>query len=276
MDLTSSSGRHFVSDAGDGPPVVLVHGGPGLSSAYLAPWFAELERTHRVVAYDMIGCGRSDAAPSDERLEVASLVEDLDELLGALGLEDVTLVGHSFGALVAVGAAGRPASRVARLALVAPPGPIDHSSRTSALLSRASDAQLEALSSPLPLGDPETRGAELERRLRLTWPLYFARQGALVAQTGASLTFAPRACLVGRASAESYDALSAFGSLRTPTWIASGRHDWISGPSVAERWRRRRPSGTTTTVFAQSGHLPFAEEPARFLQELRRWLAGRS
>jgi pimeloyl-ACP methyl ester carboxylesterase len=255
--------------------VVLVHGGPGLSSAYLTPWFTELADTHRVVAYDMIGCGNSAAALEDERLELRALAEDLEALLRELSLDDVTLVGHSFGALVAVGAAKLAGSRVARLALVAPPGPLDKEDRASALLSRASDAQLEALASPLPRGDLATRGAEVERRLRLTWPLYFARRSVLVEQTLADLTFSPRAFFVGRASVDTFDGLGAFASLATPTWIAVGRHDWLSPPRVAERWRMRRPNGTATTVFGQSGHLPFAEEPARFLEELRRWLASR-
>jgi proline iminopeptidase len=276
VELTSTSGRHFVSDVGAGPAVVLVHGGPGLSSAYLAPWFTGLATTHRVVAYDMIGCGRSAAAPSDARLAIDALAEDLDELVRALALEDVTLVGHSFGALVALAAAARPEGRVARLALLAPPGSIDVEDRLATLLSRASEAQREALSSPLPSGELEARDAELQRRLELTWPLYFARQSPLVEQTRATLTLAPRAWAVGRASANEYDPLAVFAALDQPTWIASGRHDWLSRPRVAEQWRRRRPRATATTVFSESGHLPFAEEPARFIQELRRWFAGRA
>jgi proline iminopeptidase len=271
VELTLSSGRHYVDDAGAGPPVVVVHGGPGLSSAYIAPWFEALASAHRVVTYDMIGCGRSAPARGDERLVVPALAEDLDELIGALGLLDVTVVGHSFGVLVAIAAAARASSRIARLALIAPPGPPDPHARLSALLSRASEAQFEALSKPLPPSAPEARDAELERRLHLTWPLYFARQTQLVEQTRALLSFTPRAFLAGRASAESYDALTTFAKLGQPTWIACGKHDWISRPQVAELWRRQRP-GATSTIFAESGHLPFAEEPA-FIRELTRWIA---
>src|SRR5262249_41403337 len=52
----------FVHEEGRGQPVIVLHGGPGLDSNYLAPDFAPLARHHRLVFYDQRGSGRSTRA----------------------------------------------------------------------------------------------------------------------------------------------------------------------------------------------------------------------
>ncbi|HEY4120132.1 MAG TPA: alpha/beta hydrolase [Byssovorax sp.] len=105
-----------VGDAGE--PVVLLHSG-GLSSRQWTRLARELGRTHRAVAPDFIGYGGSPAAPSDAafswRDDVTAVLALVDQLGGA-----AHLVGHSYGGLVALGAAlERPAAALS-LALVEP------------------------------------------------------------------------------------------------------------------------------------------------------------
>lgn len=92
---------------GQGAPVVLVHGlggtGPGIFKHLLGP----LAEHHHVVAYDLRGSGRSSVTPGPYTVEL--LADDLDALLTALGLDTVTLVGHSLGGgIVLEYAATRP------------------------------------------------------------------------------------------------------------------------------------------------------------------------
>lgn len=82
----------------DLPPVVLVHGGPGLWD-YLAPVAALIDDLTAVYRYDQRGCGSSD--PSlDQSFD--RHVTDLDQLRSALGLQRWAVVGHSFGATLAL------------------------------------------------------------------------------------------------------------------------------------------------------------------------------
>ncbi|MEU4286608.1 alpha/beta hydrolase [Kribbella sp. NPDC026596] len=80
------------------PPVVILHGGPGLWDDYavLAEMLDDLTVVHR---FDQRGCGRSD--PSDEQT-MARLAQDIDELREYWGHERIVVLGHSAGATLAV------------------------------------------------------------------------------------------------------------------------------------------------------------------------------
>jgi 2-hydroxy-6-oxo-octa-2,4-dienoate hydrolase len=104
-------------DAGSGPPVVLVHGsGPGVS-AY-ANWrltVPALATEHRVLAPDMAGFGFS-AKPGGYGMDL--WLRQLHGFLDALDLEQVSLVGNSFGGGLAIAFADRWPERVDRLVLM--------------------------------------------------------------------------------------------------------------------------------------------------------------
>jgi 2-hydroxy-6-oxo-octa-2,4-dienoate hydrolase len=104
-------------EAGDGSPVVLVHGsGPGVS-AY-ANWrltIPALAAEHRVLAPDMAGFGFS-AKPGGYGMD--GWLDQLDGFLMALGLDRVSLVGNSFGGGLAIAFADRWPERVHRLVLM--------------------------------------------------------------------------------------------------------------------------------------------------------------
>ncbi|WP_235857216.1 alpha/beta fold hydrolase [Occultella glacieicola] len=93
------------------PPVILVHGGPGLWD-YLEPLGHLLGGLCTVHRYDQRGCGRSSAS---EELTMQRYVADLEELRVRFGHERVVVVGHSFGATLALAYAGTHPKRVAGL-----------------------------------------------------------------------------------------------------------------------------------------------------------------
>ncbi|TCN44552.1 alpha/beta hydrolase family protein [Kribbella orskensis] len=93
------------------PPVILVHGGPGLWD-YLEPAAALLGDLTVVHRFDQRGCGGSD--PSDEQT-LQRLCDDIDELRRHWGHEQVVVIGHSFGATLALSYAAACPSRVARV-----------------------------------------------------------------------------------------------------------------------------------------------------------------
>lgn len=107
---------------GDGPPIVLVHGLPGSAYDWAPLTDALAARGFRVIAYDRIGYGYSDPR-SDGDFSIAANARDLLGLLESQELQDATIVGWSYGAPVAIEAAGRDSSRIGRLVLVAGAGP---------------------------------------------------------------------------------------------------------------------------------------------------------
>lgn len=105
----------------DGPPVVLLPGGGGATSASWYAQAADLARTHRVLAVDLVGCaGRGAEAGDRHPRTVADLVDWLGAVLDGLGLERADLGGHSYGGWIALHYALRAPARVHRLFLLDP------------------------------------------------------------------------------------------------------------------------------------------------------------
>jgi pimeloyl-ACP methyl ester carboxylesterase len=124
--------------AGEGRPVVLLHGLTA-TSKYVVMGSRSLERSgHDVLAYDARGHGRSDPAPSPEAYTYPDLAADLLRVLDGAGLERAVLAGASMGAHTAVRVALEHPGRVAGLVLITPaydpetwPGDLDRWDRLS-------------------------------------------------------------------------------------------------------------------------------------------------
>ena len=103
-------------DAGEGPPLLLLHGWPTSSFLYrnIAPVLA---RDHRVVVPDLPGFGAS-SKPVDRQYSLALFGNVLDELVDRLGLDDLGLVVHDLGGPIGVHWALHRPERVSRLAIL--------------------------------------------------------------------------------------------------------------------------------------------------------------
>jgi proline iminopeptidase len=109
----------FVRRIGSGPPTVVLHGGPGAHHDYLLPGFDALATDRELIYYDQRGGGRS-AVPREVPVGWTEQVADLEALRERWGLEQLTLAGYSWGALLALLYAIEHPGRVGRLALVSP------------------------------------------------------------------------------------------------------------------------------------------------------------
>ncbi len=113
----SANGRRFhYWQSGEGDDVVMVHG----VGANLAMWqftiAADLQADHRLTMYDLRGHGRSDVPPTGYTSH--DMVEDLHGILDTLELDQVSLIGHSFGADIVLHFALRHPHRVRRLVAI--------------------------------------------------------------------------------------------------------------------------------------------------------------
>ena len=105
----------------DAPPLVLLPGGGGATSASWYAQAAHLAHTHRVLAVDLIGApGRSEPAADRQPRTVADLAAWLDALLDGLGVTRADFGGHSYGAWIALHHALRAPDRMRRLFLLDP------------------------------------------------------------------------------------------------------------------------------------------------------------
>jgi 2-hydroxymuconate-semialdehyde hydrolase len=108
-----------IHEAGDGPPVLLLHGsGPGVSA--WANWrlvLPELSRHAHVIAPDQLGFGRT-ARTADQRYGRSVWTEHAIAVIEELGLEDVAIIGNSMGGAVALSVAATRPDLISRLVLM--------------------------------------------------------------------------------------------------------------------------------------------------------------
>lgn len=91
----------FVRRIGDGDPVFVIHGGPGLNHNYLLPYLDELSSSNELIYYDQRYCGASQHNVDITKIVVLEYVEDIERLRKKLGYNKITLLAHSFGAHLA-------------------------------------------------------------------------------------------------------------------------------------------------------------------------------
>ena len=103
-----------VLDAGDGPPVLLLHGFPDDHTLWRHQIPALVAAGYRVIAPDTRGCGRSQLLPRVADYRFKHLVADQIALLDALGIDRVRLIGHDWGAVQGWQIALRHPERVER------------------------------------------------------------------------------------------------------------------------------------------------------------------
>ena len=121
--VQTPSGRIHLHEAGEGHPVVMLHGsGPGATGwSNFSPNMAHLAEHFRVIAPDMPGWGESDPVSYEDRDHVTAAIQ----LLDALGIEKAAFVGNSMGGATSIKVAGRHPERVSHLVTMGSgaPGP---------------------------------------------------------------------------------------------------------------------------------------------------------
>lgn len=98
-----------------GLPVVLLHGW-ACDHTFLQPQLEHFSGSHRVIAVDLRGHGESDAP--DSRYTLAEFADDMHELITALRLPPVVVIGHSMGGQVALELAARHSAEVSAICLI--------------------------------------------------------------------------------------------------------------------------------------------------------------
>ena len=116
--------RLFYRVVGNGPDTLIVlHGGPGNTMESILPDLRPLEQNHTVIYYDQRGNGRSDLLFDDNDLAISHHIKDLEAIRLHFNLQQITLLGNSWGGLLASFYAVAHPDRVERMVLLSPASP---------------------------------------------------------------------------------------------------------------------------------------------------------
>ena len=279
--------QRFAPEA-DRTAVLVLHGGPGASLDYLAP-FEDLTRWgYPVVLFDQLGCGRSELPDGDELFTLDHHVGEVEGVLDALGLGPVHLIGSSYGGLLALAVAIRRPKLLVSLTTVGGLASVPFAQSEMDGLIRAmpephrgtllEGARTGAIDSPAYLAATEAFYRRHLCRL-VPWPAELERTLAVMAERPVyRIMNGPNEfSITGRIAR--IDLTPELGRIRLPALVLGGRYDEVT-PAVAHQIARGVP-GARSVTFEQSSHLPFWEEReaffgevARFLQDVDRRSAG--
>ena len=159
---------HYVQWGEEGPPIVCLHGLTANAFNFQA-LADDLAADHRVIAYDLRGRGDSEKPARGYSIPIHAA--DLATLLAALGLERPVLIGHSFGAWVALYFAARSPDHLNKVVLME--GGVTYPWKTLEDLPAWFSAALNRLGTPIPSFDAYTQRLKAAPFLGPYWNAYF-------------------------------------------------------------------------------------------------------
>ena len=278
-------GRLAYFEAGSGEPVVFVSGGPGDSHGYLRAMAAAFANEFRCVLYDQRGTGQSLHDLSPRTLCVDALLRDLDHVPEVLGVRRVRLVGHSWGATLALLYGIRYPDDVSHLVLVGM-GPLGDAAAAVAsanlirVLSESERQEFAALGrgrqEALAQGDAP-RAWDLHARAmpyRARGWFYDAKMAARFAAEYAASEDRTNFTVhqLVNASARTIDWGLAIARCHPTfhTLVLYGRQDFEPIEQAFEL--QQQWPNVTVRLINRAGHLPWLEQPREFTQTVQQCL----
>jgi proline iminopeptidase len=277
----------YAREVGKGPAIIVLHGGPDFDQSYLLPEMDRLSDSYRLIYYDQRGRGKSANNVRPEDVTLASDIADLEKVRQYFHLESVTLLGHSWGTVIALEYALKYPERVSHLILMNP-GPASREDyvqlrkdwlekRPDAMAQRKAIAETAAYKE----GDPEAVTAyyRIHFKAALTRPEDYEK---LIARMRASFT--KEGVLKARAvedrlmqdtwASPEFDLIPKIKTLKIPTLVLSGDHEFIPA-ATAEHIAQAIPNARLV-VLKGCGHFTFMECPVETHGQIDAFFAGRT
>jgi proline iminopeptidase len=260
-----------VEVVGNGPPLVLMHGGPGADQWTLLP-FRRLADRFTLVFYDHRCNGRSTGAPV-ESMTWENLTADADALRERLGFERWAVLGHSFGGNVALEYALRYPDRVSHLVLMDAGGDAwwPRENGPELLARRGFDPKLVALVRRFFHG--RIRPSEMMPAMLRMGDAYHHRRGISLLWLMARDMLAgewrtkmrPEALIhAGRVLLDGWTVMDRLGEITAPTLVIGGRDDFLYPPEHQAQVAAGIP-GARLRIIERAGHNPHSEERAEVM-----------
>ncbi len=269
----------YYRETGHGQPIIILHGGPDFDHTYLLPDMDRLADSFRLIYYNQRGRGKSARGVQPGDVTMKSEVEDLESVRKFFGLESVSLLGHSWGAVLALEYAIRHPNHVSHL-IILNTAPVSHQDylllrksrreKTPAdideLKARASEAKYQE-------GDPDTVANYYRVHFRST-----IRQPKQLEQVVQSLraSFTKEGIQKARAIEKrlcnetwfvnEYDLIPKLKELNIPTLVIHGDYDFVP-MECAEHIAQAMPRARFV-LLKDTGHFSYIESPEEVRKEI--------
>lgn len=266
----------YVEVVGHGPPLLLMHGGPGADHWTMLP-FRRLADQFTLVFYDHRCNGRSTGAPVTS-MTWENLTADADALREAIGFERWAVLGHSFGGHVALEYALRYPERLSHLILL-DTGADSRWARENAARVVAERGYGTAKAELVRRWfHGRTPPQAMFRNLMRLGPIYnpyesliaFVRQGFMQRRS----KLAPEAfTFAGQTLLKDWSVADRLGEIAVPTLVIAGRDDFIFPPECQDELVAAIPNARVR-IIDRAGHNPHEERTEEVMAAVRDFIAS--
>lgn len=274
--ITVNETNLFVKVVGDGEPVVILHGGPGLSHDYFLPHLYPLADKVKLVLFDQRGMGRSSVDLDSASFSLDLLVEDIEALRKELNLGKIHLLAHSWGGVLAMRYAIRYPDGLRSLILT---NSLSASSEFaeatfaafSKLNERQNTADLQALRSEIGKGSEDIE--VYERFTQLTFrPMFYDTARVNELELGFSENYFKTQQLLNFLPSPT-DSVNLFPELKkveVPVLII--RSDLEAIPVESDQKLKETFQDARLVNFDRAGHFPFIERRQAFTDSVLQFI----
>lgn len=279
---------------GHGSPLMIVHGGPGASHDYLLPYLLPLARTSQLVFIDERGSGRSEKLEDATQYTVENMVADVESVRQALRLGKISLLGHSYGGVLAQAYAFKYQQNLTHLILG---GAFYSTSEMNKVLAEEKQSmppealqKLDALEKAGLFG----KGKDWEKNrypdeyAKLAWgdgyfPYLYQRRPDPNYDPAAGNTttswelyremWGSDGEFVIDGNLKSVEYLARLSSIHVPTLVICGDHD-ESNPRLS-RTMHEKIAGSKLVILPQAGHMAFVDQPTMYIKAVSDFLRAK-
>ncbi|HLZ15790.1 MAG TPA: alpha/beta fold hydrolase [Cyclobacteriaceae bacterium] len=266
--LAVNGTRLYYHSIGRGEPVIIIHGGPVLDQSYLIDHFKELAKTHRLIFYDQRASGRSTAEVDTSSMTMKNLVDDIEQLRQKLRLDEVHVLGHSWGGMLAAKYAIEYPLKVKSLVLCdAMPPSFRLWNQEEQLIAKRTTAYDSLL-------EEQIRSQEGFKNRKVEWvdslmKVSFKSQFYDTTKLGALKIKLPgdyfrRSKIFEHIGPElfAFDLTTQLEKIISPTLIIYGEQE--PAVEVSAPVYKNGIANSQLVIIPKSGHFPFIEQPVRF------------
>lgn len=272
--------RLWSKTVGDGPgiPLLTLHGGPGAGHDYLEPLEA-LGNDRPVIFYDQLGCGKSDRPDARPLWTIERFADEIDEVRLALGLEEVHMLGQSWGGWLGVEYLLRQPRGLKSFVLASTSSSLPQfSAECERLIGELPQDMREALALHGPHGEfdhPAYAAAAQEFYMRHVcrlpvWPDCLMRTVANLDHNAVyeAMNGPNEFTVIG--NLRYWNRTAELPAVKTPVLITVGRYDELS-PACAQTMYDQLPDAKMV-IFEHSAHTAHIEEPELYMKTVADFL----
>lgn len=280
----------YYMTVGRGAPLMIVHGGPGASHDYFLPYLLPLARHNRLVFIDERGSGKSQMLQDPKGYTVENMVEDVEAVRQGLGLGKMSLLGHSYGGVLAQAYALKYQANLTHLILASTFPSTKEMNEVFVRMKEKMDPQLREEIDRMEKDGLFGHGKDYEKNrytadyMIAAWgegyfpyiyhsrpdPNYDPIQQGVASWDLYREMWGSDGEFVIDGNLKSVEYVDRLPSIHVPTLMIAGDHDECD-PSLSQEMHEKI-AGSKIVILPSSGHMTFVDQPDMFISSVDEFL----